>query len=482
VLLRKAAGGFEAEGKAPTGDNPRAIAVADFNGDGRPDMAVTNFGSGSVSVLLRQPGAFAAEGAPIPVGSQPIGIDARDLDGDGRPDLAVTGSGSGNVSLLLRGPLGGFTGDPASPIAVGAGPTGVVAPDLNGDGRPDLAVTSNAAGTVNVLLRSGAGFAAAADTPIALPANPSGIAAGDVDGDGRPDLAVSSDQANVLNVLLNRIPTPASGPGPGSAPIGAGIVTGVSAGSLRVSGAGGKAGPRLTRQLNGVELGAALGSPPATSIVATKGTSAPATPDPGIQKRLESYEYGIPVTVIGNVGEIVGVAGAAAVFAKAGSGGQLTTVQLPPAFTKLYTGATTIRLPIDQKAAAVLGRSGIDEAALAITAQQIAINKATEASEEAKQQADEASDRKKKMLEELQKLLDILRHMNPSLISRQAVHQPSRKVLQRRAARLARQANALDHKIAVLLAPIFRAHPVRSPRVTLAVKPCPKKCYPRFGR
>jgi FG-GAP-like repeat/FG-GAP repeat len=494
VLLRKAGGGFEPGGSTATGTNPRALAVADFNGDGRPDMAVTNSGSGTVSVLLGQAGGgFAAEGVPVPVGSRPSGIVAPDLNGDGLPDLAVANYGSGNVSLLLRQALGGFAAEPASPVAVGAGPVGLVAPDLDGDGRPDLAVTDNTAGTVSVLLRGAGGYVADASSPIVMPAGPSGIAAADVDGDGHPDLAVSSDQADVLNLLMNRIapgaaPAPSAGlrgipaPGPVAAPAPAPVVVGLAATRIGLPGGGGKVPPRLGTALKGVELGAPLASATASSSVQVKSSGAPTQPDPRLEQTLGSYAYGIPVSVNGSPGEVVGIAGAVAIASKAGSGTRIGIVQLPPAYFQLYAQTSIVRLPVDAKAAAELERSGAGQAAAAVTAQEIAIDRATEMSEESKRDADEAMEREKAAMDNIRKLLEKLQALQGAVLLRPIGPPESRKSLERQIATAARKVNGLAHRAAVLIAPVVRAHPTRSPGAAFALKPCSRRCpYPRFG-
>jgi FG-GAP-like repeat len=238
IFLRQAAGGFVQEGTAiPVGTNPRYITAADFNGDGRPDLAVSNFGSSTVSILLRGASGFTLEGSAIPVGTSPVGLAAADFNGDGLNDLAVANSGSASVTVLLRQAGGGFAAEASSPITVGAAPIGIRAADFNGDGKPDLAVASNSAGQVTVLLRqAGGGFAADAGSPMSV-ANAYDLAAADFDGDGRADVAVSQDAPATLAVLLNTtpLPTPAPAPVPLAAPVpGKSVVVKVVSGTVRI--------------------------------------------------------------------------------------------------------------------------------------------------------------------------------------------------------------------------------------------------------
>ncbi|HSS58598.1 MAG TPA: VCBS repeat-containing protein [Solirubrobacteraceae bacterium] len=240
--------GFTQEGTNPTGATPRDVAAADFNGDGQPDLAISNLGAGSVTVLLRNPGnnGFASEAAAIPVGASPEGIKAADFNGDGRPDIAVAVLGTNTVNVLLRNPAGGFTAE--APIPVGAGALGLATADLNADGRPDLAVTSNTAGTVTALLRQAGGGFAADGAPLPAP-GANGVAAGDFNGDGKPDLAASNDTANTLTVFLNTTTPAAPGPqpqpaGPPPPPVpGKSVVVRVVSGKVLIKYPAGKAPP-----------------------------------------------------------------------------------------------------------------------------------------------------------------------------------------------------------------------------------------------
>jgi hypothetical protein len=193
-----------------TGTNPISVAIGDLDGDGRPDLAVANDGSDTVSVLRNLGnGAYAAR-VDYATGRSPSSVAIGDLDGDGRPDLAVANFSSQSVSVLRNTSVGGnITFAARMNYATGASPTSVALGDLNGDGRPDLAVANRVSNTVSVLRNTSGGgnitFAARVD--YATGSNPQSVAIGDLDGDGRPDLAVANSfngaGGNTVSVLRN---------------------------------------------------------------------------------------------------------------------------------------------------------------------------------------------------------------------------------------------------------------------------------------
>ncbi len=180
------------------GSAPPAVMVADFNGDGKLDLAVTNISSNSVSILLgKGDGTF---GAPVnfATGNNPLRGVVGDFNGDGKPDLAIPNKFSNNVSVLLGNGDGTF--QPAVSYAAGNSPVVVALGDFNGDGKLDLAVANLGSGSVSILLGNGDGtFQAAVNYSAGLyPAE--SVTVGDFNGDGKPDLAVAND--STVSVLL----------------------------------------------------------------------------------------------------------------------------------------------------------------------------------------------------------------------------------------------------------------------------------------
>jgi hypothetical protein len=177
----------------------QSIAVGDFNGDGQPDVAVTNSGANGVNVFLNAGGCLSAVSAIPLTGDGPTSIAAADFNGDGKLDLAVANSGSNNVTILLGNGDGTFTAA-ASP-ATGMAPNSIAVGDFNGDGIPDLAVANAGSSSVTILLGNGDGTFAAAASPAADTGSTSATAA-DFNGDGKEDLVVANSADSSATALL----------------------------------------------------------------------------------------------------------------------------------------------------------------------------------------------------------------------------------------------------------------------------------------
>ncbi len=209
VLLGNGAGGFAASSSGPYGlrGSPTAIAIADFNGDGNPDLAVTN-STGVVVLLGSSTGVFSQSAdIPLPPNDNPTSVVARDFNGDGKPDLAVA-SGRG-VTVLAGNGTGSFAEVTGSPFAAGSFPTSIGSGDFNGDGSVDLAVTNRNDNNITVLIGNGAGsFAPGLGSPFPAGSAPTSVAVADFNRDGRLDLAVSNQGDNSVTVLLGSSAVP----------------------------------------------------------------------------------------------------------------------------------------------------------------------------------------------------------------------------------------------------------------------------------
>jgi len=179
------------------GGNAESVAVADVNGDGKPDIVVANEGSSTVGVLLGNgDGTFQSAVIFGSGGNYPVSIALADVNGNGNPDLVVANLCDINCSTVNGGVVGVLLGNgdgtfqTAVPYNTGQGSLSSVAVgDVNGDGKPDLVVANEGVG---VLLGKGDGtfqqvvsYSSGGDAPTS-------VAVADVNGDGKPDLLVAN--------------------------------------------------------------------------------------------------------------------------------------------------------------------------------------------------------------------------------------------------------------------------------------------------
>jgi hypothetical protein len=216
ILLGNGDGTFQPAISVNAGKNPISIAVGDFNNDGKKDLVLADYGdrqtggNGAVEILLGNGDGTFQSPITLSAGNEPFPLAVGDFNGDGKLDFAVTDFNSG-VYLFLGNGDGSFQA-PAL-ISAGTNPVAICAADLNGDGKLDLAVadmhdpSSIDNGGVSILLGNGDGTFRA---PVfhAVDIFPTSLAIGDLNGDGKPDLAISSFvssfglEGSVLNVFL----------------------------------------------------------------------------------------------------------------------------------------------------------------------------------------------------------------------------------------------------------------------------------------
>src|SRR6266849_2455137 len=121
-----------------TGNGPVSVAVGDFNGDGRQDLAVANQNSNDVSVLVGNGDGSFQSPRNFAAGSFLWSVAVGDFNRDGRPDLAVANQNSNNISVLINNtPLRDVSFLPAQNFTAGGTPVSVAVGDFNGDGVPD---------------------------------------------------------------------------------------------------------------------------------------------------------------------------------------------------------------------------------------------------------------------------------------------------------------------------------------------------------
>jgi hypothetical protein len=179
------------------GSSPTSVAVGDFNGDGKADLAVTI--TGGVEVFLGNgDGTFQTPTKVYAAGTGPQSVAVGDFNGDGKADLVVANFlTSGTISVFLGNGDGTFHS--AVNYNVQDQPASVAVGDFNGDGIPDLAVANNGSDTFTILLGKGDGtFNLPTSFNTFGPGYPNSIGVGDFNLDGIPDLAIAEQNGEVV--------------------------------------------------------------------------------------------------------------------------------------------------------------------------------------------------------------------------------------------------------------------------------------------
>lgn len=212
-------GPFVGGGTYTTGNNPAGIAAVDFFENGQLGLAVVNSGDNTITILLPNGDGTFRPGNTISLpGVYPTQLVAADFNGDGKIDLAVLntcGSGPavscfpapaqfpGSVTILLGNGDGTFSISPNQPTT-GHNPGAIAAADLNGDGILDLIVMNDPDFNLTLLMGNGDGtFTPTTVSPL-TGNNPRALVIGDFNGDGYPDIAVADSTDSAVAILLNQ--------------------------------------------------------------------------------------------------------------------------------------------------------------------------------------------------------------------------------------------------------------------------------------
>ena len=166
-----------------------SLAVGDFNGDGRDDLAATSFSQ--VHVRLGNGNGTFAGGVDIPFDPSPASVATGDFDGNGIEDLAVIlNAAPARLGILLGKGNGAF--DPVKTVGLPNFAQELAVGDFDADGREDLAATIVLEDRVSVRLGNGDGTLSDDAPDVAVGDRPFSVAVGDFDSDGREDLAITN--------------------------------------------------------------------------------------------------------------------------------------------------------------------------------------------------------------------------------------------------------------------------------------------------
>lgn len=203
---------------------PAAVVTGDFNHDGNQDIAVADNQNDSIILLLSHIDSGGANACAV-LGltrddnneiteiAKPVAMATADLDRDGTPDLAVVGADG--LSVFFGDRAGGFDEDIDNPMPAGTKPVSVAIADFNRDGLPDIIVANKDSNDVSIFFNLGD---QTFDSPcqISVGRNADLVIARDLNGDGRQDFAIASKQTNDVLIFLQAGSSPTATPGASS--------------------------------------------------------------------------------------------------------------------------------------------------------------------------------------------------------------------------------------------------------------------------
>jgi hypothetical protein len=188
----------------PSGQKPYVLLAADFNGDGRIDLAATNEQEDSISVFINDGTSFRKLDTSFPTGAYATGGTIADVDHNGVPDIITSNYHGNSVSILLGTGTGVLSATTSYPTADGAETSNLAVGDLDNDGNLDVIATNPRRGSMSQLMgRADATLAAAIEVPVGMPdSEPYSVAIGDFDHDGNSDIAIADDRSATIVVRL----------------------------------------------------------------------------------------------------------------------------------------------------------------------------------------------------------------------------------------------------------------------------------------
>ena len=200
---------FALKSNFSTGSYPTSAAIGDLDGDGKPDLAVTNLTNNNVSLFLNTSTVGNINFAPkvdFSSAALPISVGIGDIDGDGKPDIVIANNSSATILVLQNLSISGnLNFSSALSLTTGLSPRSVSLGDIDGDGKAEIVVANTTSSTLSVFRNfSTAGSINLSNkVDFVTGSSPGSVSLGDIDGDGKTDLTVSNENSSTVSVFRN---------------------------------------------------------------------------------------------------------------------------------------------------------------------------------------------------------------------------------------------------------------------------------------
>jgi FG-GAP-like repeat/IPT/TIG domain len=192
-----------------TGNSPFFGTIADIDNDGKPDIVCTNSGSNSISIFRNTSTSGTISFAPkvdFTTGNDPYGLSITDLDGDGLVEVIVANEDDFSISIFKNNSSPGNISFGGQTNISNVFPSILKTADLDGDGKPDIIATRSNSASIAVLRNTSSSGSLSFASLQLLPTgfgNPTYLNIGDIDGDGKPDIAVNHENYTTVSIIKN---------------------------------------------------------------------------------------------------------------------------------------------------------------------------------------------------------------------------------------------------------------------------------------